>query len=252
MKAKVFALGLCLFLVELAKAQIPVIDASNLAQLITMVRRVQEQVQLTRQQVGVIQTIRSISDTQLRTIIDSYEFAKLQARGFSQGTLKDIAAHLAIESIRRATLEKTGVLPITHKDVVRYYYSVSDMVRSGDVAGAMNISLMALEEISRSVHAMLGALEAHQQQLVTSSTDVDRISMAMRNANLTAQQQRQLQTQATALAARETMLLREATNVQTYLNYLEMQQRDFELAQQRALQQRLLNGVQAPNTNRRP
>lgn len=230
-----------MFSVQLASAQIPVIDASNLAQLIAMVRKVQNQVNLAKSQLEVIRNVRSLSDQQLQTLAQQLAFQRFQARGFVGGTLPQAAANMIITNIRQAIYNQTGVVPVTQQEVANYYHTIRALLQTGDIAGVLETANLARERIKESVEAAMAALEHHEAQLNESAAELDRLD-ALANGETTAQQQRQLQTKAATLTARETMLLREAVNWQSYLMLLQYQEQQSYMAEQDAVVRKLIGG----------
>jgi len=243
MSAKKFFFGVLtiIFCTQAATAQIPVIDASNLAQLVAMVRKVQDQINLAKSQLEVIRSVRSLSDQQLQTLAQQLAFQRFQAQGFVGGTLPQAAANMIITNIRQAIYRQTGVVPVTQQEVATYYNTIRALLQSGDISGVLETANLARERIRESVEATMAALEHHEAQLNESASELDRLD-ALANGETTAQQQRQLQTKAATLTARETMLLRETVNWQSYLMLLQYQEQQSYMAEQDAVVRKLIGG----------
>ena len=242
-----FATLLIMVSAEIGRAQIPVVDASNLAQLIAMVRKVQDQINLAKSQLEVIRNVRSLSDQQLQTLAQQLAFQRFQAQGFVGGTLPQAAANMILMNIRQAIYRQTGVVPVSQQEVAGYYHTIRALLAAGDVAGVLETANLARERIRESTEAVMAALEHHEAQLNESAAQLDMLD-AMAEGETTAQQQRQLQTKAATITARETMLLREAINWQSYLMMLQYQEQQSYMAEQDAVQRKLL-GPQRTNND---
>lgn len=238
MKRKALLL-LLVFALSEARAQIPVIDASNLAQLVAIVAKVQQQINLARSQLGVIRSIQSLSQRQLSTLTDQLAFDRQQAVGFAATVLPHLATGSVLQSIRLELYRRTGIVPVSVAEVQGILAAIEQQARQGDLMAVIETAKRGHQRIEQSVRATIGALEGHQSQLAQSSAELDQINALLRSA-ATDRQQQQVQAMAAAATAREAILLRDVLNRQTYLMALEQQRQQLLLEQQRALQRGLV------------